>query len=312
MIRIDRLLVDGPADLLEKDSIGQREIAAVKSWIKASRTKETRPEFKAYKAGSVQLALEKLFAGKCAYCESQYTRTQPVDIEHWRPKAEVEVPGKKQNVPGYEWLAADWTNLLPSCIDCNRQRGQTVLRWSVPDKKLIEYEKKQGKGNQFPLIDETKRAKIPEDDLSSEDPLLVNPCTDEPADFFHFRDDAVIVPKTQSPTTAKEKKSYDRALMSIEVYALNRKGLVDERKERLLLVRSRFDLILGLIDLERGLEENAVAIAGKEARSWLDLVKDLREREIDAIKAFMDPKQPYSMMARQFVVEFLKLIAAKG
>ena len=42
--------------------------------------------FKAYKDTSVKQALEKLFKGKCAYCESRYINIHPVDIEHWRPK----------------------------------------------------------------------------------------------------------------------------------------------------------------------------------------------------------------------------------
>ena len=80
-----------------------------------------KPGFTRYKHDTVKEALEALFHGKCAYCESDYAGTQPVDIEHYRPKGEVEgVPDH----PGYWWLAAEWENLLPSCIDCNRKRRQ--------------------------------------------------------------------------------------------------------------------------------------------------------------------------------------------
>ena len=302
MIRIDRTVVTAPTDLTDKEGIGQVELAEVVAWIQAGRGAE-RPKFRAYKVASVGLALEKLFAGKCAYCESRYTKTQPVDVEHWRPKAEVEGDDGKA-LPGYEWLAANWTNLLPSCIDCNRQRNQTVIRWK--NNALAEERKKQGKGNQFPLIDETKRVNSPVGDLALESPLLLNPCFDDPAEFLRFRDDGVVVPKVNEPKTAQEKDAQARALKSIEVYALNRKALVDERKERLLLLRSRFDLILELVRLENRMEKHVQSNpALTEPYAWLQIVKDLREREIAVLEAWTKPQQPYALMASQFVVEFL-------
>ena len=55
--------------------------------------------FNAYGNDAVKAALEKLFHGKCSYCESHYSATQPIDVEHYRPK----------NVgTGYFWMAAVW------------------------------------------------------------------------------------------------------------------------------------------------------------------------------------------------------------
>jgi uncharacterized protein (TIGR02646 family) len=75
--------------------------------------------FKAYKSDGVTQALTAMFHGKCAFCESQIRAVQPNDIEHYRPKSEVLIGGKKCK-PGYYWLAAKWDNLLASCIYCNR------------------------------------------------------------------------------------------------------------------------------------------------------------------------------------------------
>jgi uncharacterized protein (TIGR02646 family) len=307
MIRIDRSKVPAPADLTEKDGIGPREIALFTKWIAAGRIKRDRPSFKAYKVPSVPLLLEKLFAKKCAYCESAYAQTQPVDVEHWRPKAEVET--ESGMVPGYEWLAADWGNLLPSCIHCNRQSTQKVLRSS----DLNWEDKKIGKGNLFPVADEAKRLTSPDDPLTKEDPLLVNPCLEDPADFFRFLPEGVVVPKVGQPKDDLERKINRRALISIEVYALNRKALVDARHEHLLVVRSRFALISSLIGLEGRIERHALSLKDEpikkvEVEQWLNVLKDLREREINEIVAMAAPARPYSLMIRQFVTDFLHSI----
>ena len=76
-------------------------------------------KFAAYKADGVAEALNEMFRGKCAYCESRIRAVHPTDIEHYRPKAAVLMGGKPEK-PGYYWLAAHWENLLASCIFCNR------------------------------------------------------------------------------------------------------------------------------------------------------------------------------------------------
>lgn len=61
-----------------------------------------------YSRDSVKLALINLFEGKCAYCESKVNAVAARDIEHYRPKGQID-PGSGEEVikPGYYWLAAD-------------------------------------------------------------------------------------------------------------------------------------------------------------------------------------------------------------
>ena len=59
-----------------------------------------------------QLALS--YHNKCAYCE----RLEKADIEHYRPKKKV---AEDNTHNGYYWLCYEWTNLLPSCVKCNRE-----------------------------------------------------------------------------------------------------------------------------------------------------------------------------------------------
>src|ERR1035441_2039073 len=98
--------------------------------------------------GALKACLIEYFGGKCAYCESEFTSVAWGDVEHYRPKRSV--MGEKH--PGYYWLAYDPRNLLPSCQKCNQGSG---------------------KRNYFPIAG--IRATCPNDDLSAELPLLLNP-----------------------------------------------------------------------------------------------------------------------------------------
>jgi hypothetical protein len=143
MIHIDRSRVPVPPSLLDA---GVKERERATAFYADPGNQSNSFPFKAYKADDVVAALEQLFRGKCAYCESSYAQTQPADIEHFRPKGAVmiERPGERphRRKPGYYWLAAEWDNLLPSCIDCNRARTQD---FPDDDLRLV-----RGKENRFP------------------------------------------------------------------------------------------------------------------------------------------------------------------
>jgi uncharacterized protein (TIGR02646 family) len=178
-------------------------------------------EFSIYSDAEVKEALRTLFDGKCAYCESFYFSTQPEDVEHYRPKGRID-SGTAKLKPGYWWLASEWENLLPSCIDCNRERTH-----EFPDgTKAV-----QGKGDKFPLADESQRATAEGGHLH-ETPLLLNPCADRPEQYIRFSDeggDCMVVPIDG----AEGSLPLRRARTSIEVYALNRPGLVRERSRHM-------------------------------------------------------------------------------
>ena len=84
--------------------------------------------------GTASRVIDKLndwYYFKCAYCERIYK----LDVEHYRPKGEVRdennnivqvanYAGAMIDHPGYYWLCYEWSNLLPSCITCNREGGK--------------------------------------------------------------------------------------------------------------------------------------------------------------------------------------------
>ena len=148
--------------------------------------------------------------GKCWYCESIDDRSDNA-VDHFRPKnrvAEAADPGHS----GYWWLAFDWRNYRFCCTFCNSYRKSA--------------ETAGGKQDHFPLLDETKRAKKPEDALMDEQPMLLDPTRVADVADIAFDDDGQAV-----PAVAKEKNTFrfERARLSIQFYHLDEGKIVERR-----------------------------------------------------------------------------------
>lgn len=242
--------------------------------------------FARYTDPEVKRTLRQLFDGKCAYCESIYAGTQPMDVEHWRPKSEVHVDGPAKKEPGYYWLAAAWSNLYPSCIDCNRARSQ----FDRLEGKNINL----GKANQFPIRgprclptpDYEPDSREVMDALRAEDPLLIDPCAEDPEPFFTYDSRGVVLPRAPSGPDA------ERARESIRVYALNRSELVNQRLAVREIVEHRLELIAALANLYSRLG------ADDDLREAL---ADLISFEIDNLLEMRDDSRPYAGMVREML-----------
>lgn len=231
--------------------------------------------FSRYKENEVRSSLEQLFHGKCAYCEQRYAGTQPMDVEHWRPKGEVHFVDRPKQKPGYYWLAATWTNLLPSCIDCNRSRYQL----DVVTREVINL----GKANQFPLVPGTDPVSHHGDDLSTEQPLLVNPCEDEPDEHFEWNDEGVMFGRTS------------KGAASIRVYALNRSELVRDRRAVLRLLEYRLTVLEFLAPILANIRQETVNDPLDLQRA---LIEDLVAFEVRSLVAMTEPAEPFAGMVR--------------
>lgn len=163
-----------------------------------------------YAHQQVRMALEKLFEYKCAYCEN-YLEESGWNVEHYRPKGRV---AKRNDHPGYYWLIYEWNNLFPSCIPCNQKRKDLPM-WE--DKTLGL---SGGKADHFPINDENYRAMKPEDPLDNENPLLINPCQDNPEEYLTFDVLGEIIALMDE----------EKAIESIKTFNLNRKRLKRKRK----------------------------------------------------------------------------------
>jgi uncharacterized protein (TIGR02646 family) len=78
---------------------------------KAAKINKAKAE-KKYQHKDIKTALKHMFAGKCAYCESQVLHIDFGDIEHFRPKAL------------FPNLCFEWNNLLLACGRCNSNENK--------------------------------------------------------------------------------------------------------------------------------------------------------------------------------------------
>jgi len=296
MRKIDCSIIERPSclDFDVKTSLATKELKNVLEQRKKGDSKVT---FKVYKNVEVKYSLEKLFLGKCAYCETNYSVTQPVDIEHFRPKGRVKVGGTAVH-EGYYWLAACWENLLPSCIDCNRVRKVGFILPSGLTKKG-----KTGKGEQFELVDENKRilklnTRIKASNLNvsnsivGEHALLLNPRFDAVERYFDYTDEGVII-LSSNVTSDIEKK---RAQSSIQTYGLNRVGLVFARKQIIILIDNYVFMLRRL--LKYADEESSI--------KHRIMLEDFAIYVTKFIRTFLTDDKPYCGMSRKIVKSRLK------
>lgn len=235
--------------------------------------------FAVYKDKKLAEALADIFGRKCAYCESRIAHVMPREIEHFRPKSEVENPEQPALRPGYYWLGGEWTNLLVACIDCNRARKHTVPGQSG--------EVRLGKHAQFPLSMERQRVRLHTGDINAEEPyrLLIHPCLDQPEDKFTYNDEGLIFPNDPDDL---------QATTSITVYALQRKHLVEERKRILNDLKVKLEMLKSLAIEFNGMHAIAPQTDLDGKRFQLTL-------QMSSIRQMFDQEAPYLGMVRDYI-----------
>lgn len=294
--------------------------------------------FRAYKSDDVRHSLEALFHGKCAYCESRYDVTAPVDVEHFRPKGAA----KDEAHDGYWWLAAVWTNLLPSCIDCNRRRNQPTpvahasLTMLLADEGGSGFVRQlmTGKESCFPVGGPrmtTEPASGQGDaQLAAEMPLLLDPCTDDPSEHLAFHIDrldpvglvyargtgataagAMHLPAAHSDPAVVERAAVaacvsTRGAVSIQVYGLNRLRLVQERTRILRQLEFMAALIIDLSEIADRLEGLDVSPADEAIRD--EAVQRLNatvDRLLAQIQTMAEPAAPFTTLVAAWIAAFI-------
>ena len=139
---------------------------------------------------------------KCCYCERKILPSDFGDVEHFRPKAGVSSASGTLIRPGYYWLTYDWGNLLVSCSVCNTRHKQSF----------------------FPLGNERRRARWHGAAIGDENPMLVDPASEDPRD--HIRYDA-DTPYGRTP----------RGKATIDILGLRRGDLREARIDYLALLK---------------------------------------------------------------------------
>lgn len=147
---------------------------------------------------------------KCCYCEKPISNGA---IEHYRPKASCQDHKNGPVIrPGYYFLAYRWSNMLLSCTECNSSGQKGIL---------------------FP-INGIRATNIRE--LAFEDPVIINPSSDEPEIHITFNEDI--------PTHLT-----NRGAENINIFKLKSRGdITTIRRDRFILYKRQKEAIsLGLI-----------------------------------------------------------------
>ncbi|MEM9921781.1 MAG: hypothetical protein AAF990_27000 [Bacteroidota bacterium] len=310
MILINRI---DPPDHLRKPSVKRETNEAIKLFDperdgeQGIEEKRKKFKFSQYSDEKVKKELIKMCRKKCAYCESSFLHVYYGDIEHFRPKKKVigVIQGQKVERVGYYWLCNDWDNLLLSCLFCNQAKKQMVKVTRNQQSKIIVVT--IGKQNSFPLNDEAtfleKRNHRNWDQnfpLEEKQRLLVNPCLEDPEELFAYTKEGVIKPRFS------EGPLYEKAVKSIEVYALQRLYLVQEREKRLIEIFAQCERVREAMrsfnDKVKDGKDNP-AVSNPVVRSYY---RNLIERSIVDLLKFTRATEVFAGMARFFVDKFLK------
>ena len=164
---------------------------------------------------AVVKSLNRLFRERCPYCE-QHTdyRVRRHTLHAYRPYGgAIDLYGRVSS-NWYDWLSAEWDNLLVTCPSCDR-----------------------AKSNRFPVAAEERVAWGTKGVfLRDEQPLILNPCDslDDPAEHLVY-DNGRIVGLTE------------RGRVTVEVLNLNRDELVVRRRALLESEQWAFE-VFGALD----------------------------------------------------------------
>jgi hypothetical protein len=146
-------------------------------------------------AEKLLLGLRVEFLDKCAYCETLFSRASAV-TNVFRPYDGVEESGGEYLGDHYWAQAFEWHNFVASCNVCARYKGQ-----------------------RFPVKGKRGAANASRMALQSEEPLLLDPCSDLADEHLLFLPDGSVSGRT------------DRGRHSIEIYGLARSDLVKARAD---------------------------------------------------------------------------------
>ena len=179
------------AQRLAADVETMRKTARRSAWLQRGFSKVWRGPFR----DRAMQALLSLFHSKCAYCETRVESTSAGHIDHFRPMYKAVGLDGKIDVEHYWWLSSEWRNLYLTCPACN-----------------------SNKANHFPVAGKRAPEEATWDDVvATEEPLLIDPCLDEPSEHLSFNSDGTVTARSE------------RGDITIELLDLNRSNLVATR-----------------------------------------------------------------------------------
>ena len=186
-----------------------QETLQVETWrvlmeYRSLRRSQSRFTFPSTKWELAEADARMTFHGKCAFCETLIPRGEGErHVEHFRPATGAMNLDKSLDRDHYFWLAYEWDNLYYSCSTCE-----------------------SNKRTFFPVKGE--RATV-EGFIAVEQPLLVDPCRDDPDEHFSFLENGSV------------QALDERGEVTISLLSLNRPNLVADRRSAIESIGGRLD-----------------------------------------------------------------------
>lgn len=210
---------------------------------------------------------EHVYGTTCWYTESHNPATDN-DVDHYRPKGRIfEAKGHG----GYWWKALDWRNFRFSSHRANRLRRSSTTKQTL------------GKGDHFPLLDESKRWRRPTEPCR-EEPKILDPTIPADPPMLTFDQDGLVA---LAPAHAGSPKAVERFEATRDILHLDAGEFVADR-------RSIFNtVLLSVLDGDRAIEQSGEEVA--------------RERLTEIAKKLIrlaEDKQPYSRAATSHICRF--------
>lgn len=144
------------------------------------------------KWAAVRDYLRTMSHGKCWYSEAR-ERVSRYQVDHYRPHGRAKQAMKTFD-EGYSWLAFDLENYRLAGALCNTQNQEYA-------------DDTVGKGDWFPLLDPTVRARLTSRDVSKESPVLLDPVDPQEPYLLVFKDNGTVEPDPDLDQTDKERVS---------------------------------------------------------------------------------------------------------
>lgn len=164
-----------------------------------------RVDHELLKDNSIREGLEKLFQGRCAYCEQRASAKKLSNLEPHRPLGQALGKDGRTDHAYYTWLAYDWDNIVSACDACRRRKQNQFF----VDGKRGAMNASVGK------LRETEKA------------LFLDPCYDDPGENLRFGTNGHV----EALSVAAQE--------TISLLSLNRPELVAARHAAFLTVVDR-------------------------------------------------------------------------
>jgi uncharacterized protein (TIGR02646 family) len=237
MRKVNRDWKDIPKKLKHKDTISVLEALIKNPTLKISDSiyKDPYKDPKGKTKSKVRDKLNEYYYHKCAYCE---TSGGKADIEHYRPKKNVKENTNHKG--GYYWLAYEWSNLLPSCKDCNREGGKNAMFPILGTYVVAPTFLTNGDLNTQDFLPSSTL-------LSQEEPYLLHPEIDEPKNHLGFEINSGNTGIDVVPIDLQKTSPISRGSETIRVCDLNREPLQLNRVNCVInIIKDDFTYILKL------------------------------------------------------------------